>query len=47
MDLLNQSYDRAKNNLEDVDLGKIASGKIEIGEHIMKIKFISSHLFHF
>lgn len=34
MDLLNQSYDRAKNNFEDVDLGKIASGKIEIGEHI-------------
>lgn len=34
MDLLNQSYDRAKSNLEDVDLGKIASGKIEIGEHI-------------
>lgn len=34
IDLLNQSYDRAKNNLEDVRLGKIANGKIEIGTHI-------------
>lgn len=33
-DLLNQSYDRAKNNLEDVELGKIAAGKIDIGTHI-------------
>lgn len=34
IDLLNQSYNRAKNNLEDVRLGKIANGKIEIGTHI-------------
>lgn len=33
-DLLNQSYDRAKSNLEDVGLGKIAAGKIDIGTHI-------------
>lgn len=33
-DLLNQSYDRAKDNLEDVGLGKIAAGKIDIGTHI-------------
>lgn len=33
-DLLNQSYDRAKNNLEEVGLGKIAAGKIDIGTHI-------------
>lgn len=33
-DLLNQSYDRAKSNLENVGLGKIAAGKIEIGTHI-------------
>ena len=33
-DLLNQSYDRAKGNLEDVELGKIAAGKIDIGTHI-------------
>ena len=33
-DLLNQSYDRAKSNLEDVELGKIAAGKIDIGTHI-------------
>lgn len=33
-DLLNQSYDRAKNNLENVGLGKIAAGKIDIGTHI-------------
>lgn len=34
IDLLNQSYDRAKNNFENVGLGKIANGKIEIGTHI-------------
>lgn len=34
IDLLNQSYDRAKSNFENVGLGKIASGKIEIGTHI-------------
>ena len=34
IDLLNQSYDRAKNNLEGVGLGKIANGKINIGTHI-------------
>lgn len=34
IDLLNQSYDRAKSNLENVGLGKIASGKINIGTHI-------------
>ncbi len=34
IDLLNQSYDRAKNNFEDVGLGKIANGKINIGTHI-------------
>ena len=33
-DLLNQSYDRAKDNLEGVGLGKIAAGKIDIGTHI-------------
>lgn len=33
-DLLNQSYDRAKNNLENIGLGKIAAGKIDIGTHI-------------
>ena len=33
-DLLNQSYDRAKSNLENVGLGKIAAGKIDIGTHI-------------
>ncbi len=33
-DLLNQSYDRAKNNLENIELGKIAAGKIDIGTHI-------------
>ena len=27
-DLLNQSFDRAKSNLEGVGLGKIAAGKI-------------------
>ena len=34
IDLLNQSYDRAKSNFENVGLGKIANGKIEIGTHI-------------
>lgn len=34
IDLLNQSYDRAKSNFEKVGLGKIANGKIEIGTHI-------------
>ncbi len=33
-DLLNQSFDRAKSNLEGVGLGKIAAGKIDIGTHI-------------
>lgn len=33
-DLLNQSFDRAKSNLESVGLGKIAAGKIDIGTHI-------------
>ena len=32
--MLNQSYDRAKNNFENVGLGKIANGKIDIGTHI-------------
>lgn len=34
IDLLNQSYDRAKNNFENVGLGKIANGRINIGTHI-------------
>ena len=34
IDLLNQSYDRAKSNFENVGLGKIANGKIETGTHI-------------
>lgn len=34
IDLLNQSYIRAKDNFENVGLGKIANGKIEIGTHI-------------
>ena len=33
-DLLNQSYDRAENNIDNIGLGKIAAGKIEIGTHI-------------
>lgn len=33
-DLLNQSFDRAKSNLESVGLGRIAAGKIDIGTHI-------------
>lgn len=34
IDLLNQSYERAKENFENIGLGKIANGKIEIGTHI-------------
>lgn len=34
IDLLNQSYNRAKDNFENIGLGKIANGKIEIGTHI-------------
>lgn len=34
IDLLNQSYERAKTNFEDVGLGKIANGRIEMGTHI-------------
>lgn len=34
IDLLNQSYNRAKSNFENIGLGKIANGKIEIGTHI-------------
>lgn len=34
IDLLNQSYIRAKTNFENIGLGKIANGKIEIGSHI-------------
>lgn len=34
IDLLNQSYSRAKENFENVGLGKIANGRIEIGTHI-------------
>lgn len=34
IDLLNQSYNRAKSNFDNVGLGKIANGKIEIGTHI-------------
>ena len=34
IDLLNQSYNRAKDNFENIGLGKIANGKINIGTHI-------------
>lgn len=34
IDLLNQSYNRAKSNFENAGLGKIANGKIQIGTHI-------------
>lgn len=34
IDLLNQSYNRAKTNFENIGLGKIANGKIEIGTNI-------------
>lgn len=34
IDLLNQSYDRAKDNFDGVKISKIANGKIDIAEHI-------------
>lgn len=34
MDLLNQSYARAKDNFEDIKISKIANGKINIAENI-------------
>lgn len=34
LDLLNQSYTRAKNKLENVGLGRITGGKVELGSHI-------------
>lgn len=34
IDLLNQSYNRAKDNMEGVGLGKIANGKVDVGTHI-------------
>lgn len=34
IDLLNQSYNRAKDNFEEIGLGKISNGKVEIGTHI-------------
>ena len=34
MDLLNQSYARAKDNFEDIKISKIANGKIDIAENI-------------
>lgn len=34
LDLINQSYNRANDNMESVGLGKIANGKVEIGTHI-------------
>lgn len=34
IDLLNQSYNRAKENFNDIGLGKIVNGKVEIGTHI-------------
>lgn len=34
IDLLNQSYNRAKGNFKNIGVGKIANGKIEIGTHI-------------
>ena len=34
IDLLKQSYNRAKDNLKGADLGKIVAGKVEIGEDI-------------
>lgn len=34
LDLINQSYNRAKDNFTNIGLGKIVSGKIEIGTHI-------------
>ena len=34
IDLINQSYNRANNKIENVGLGKIVGGKINIGTHI-------------
>lgn len=34
MDLLNQSYSRAKDNFDDIKISKIANGKIDISEGI-------------
>ena len=34
VDLINQSYSRAKNKLDNVGLGKIIGGRIELGSHI-------------
>lgn len=34
MDLLNQSYSRAKDNFDDIKISKIANGKIDIAEGI-------------
>lgn len=34
LDLINQTYIRAKNKLENVGLGKIIGGKVELGSHI-------------
>lgn len=34
MDLLNQSYARAKDNFEDIKISKIANGKIDIAKNI-------------
>lgn len=34
LDLLNQSKKRAKDNIDDIDIGVIASGKVHIGNHI-------------
>ena len=34
LDLQSQSYDRAKNNFEGIQISKIGNGKIDIAEHI-------------
>ena len=34
IDLINQSYNRARDNFTNIGIGKIVSGKIEIGTHI-------------
>lgn len=34
LDLINQSYNRANDNMESVGLGKIANGKVDVGTHI-------------
>lgn len=34
LDLVNQSYNRAKEKIDDIGLGKIANGRVEIGSHI-------------